>query len=221
MILYHYPHCPFCQRVRLLLGYKGIPFTEKVLGYHDIKTPKSLNMPKQLPIIDFEDGNIINESIDILRAIERKHPSPIAFVGPVEPKIQWASFAALGIPGYFEALFPFYYKYYEEFKDPKSASAFKEKEKKYGKTFAEMEKQAPTHFTQNILPHLQEIVDMVEDQYFIMGPTFSVADCILAADLSGLRLIPRVSLPPEISGYIERVEKKCHTSLLENTKENI
>ena len=68
-------------------------------------------------------------------------------------------------------------------------------------------------FEKNILPHLAPIIEKVEDQYFIMGPTFSVADCVLAADLSKLREIPDIKVPVEIVHYIARVEKTCNTNL--------
>lgn len=217
MKLYHYPHCPFCQRVRLLLGYKNIPYESVELSYADSETPEKLIGQKMLPIMEFDDGKIMGESLDIMREIEYRFPHPIAFVGPVEGKFQWASMVAVGIPRYFDLLLPYFPDHYEEFeKFPEGKKYFCEsKEKKRGKSFADLKAESHTLFEKNIRPHLQEIIDTVEDEYFIMGPTFSVADCVLAADLSGLRIVDEIECPEEIVKYVERVEKMCGVRLLE------
>lgn len=222
MKLYHYEHCPFCQRVRLFMGFKNIPYEKIIVSYADKQTPKDLCNSSTLPIFDFGDGMVINESIDIMREIEMRHPNPIGFIGPVEAKLQWASMAVVSLPRYFDILLPafadFYSAEWEKFPEGKE-HFIASKEKKRGKIFAEIKKETPEIFTNNILPALEEIVDIVEDEYFLMGPTFSVADCVLAADLSALRTVENITLPQEIISYIERVEKKCRVSLLENLGE--
>jgi glutaredoxin 2 len=217
MKLYHYPHCPFCQRVRLLLGYKNIPYESVELSYADAETPEKLIGQKMLPIIEFDDGKVMAESLDILREIELRFPHPIAFIGPVEGKLQWASMAAVGIPRYFDLLLPCFPDHYQEFqKFPEGKKYFQaSKEKRRGKSFEQLKAEAPKLFEENILPHLQEILDTVEDQYFVMGPTFSVADCVLAADLSGMRIVKNIAVPENLVQYIERVEKTCKVNLLE------
>lgn len=217
MKLYHYEHCPFCQRVRLLLGYKQIPYESVVLSYDDADTPTKLIGKKMLPIMDFGDGTVMAESIDILREIENRHPRPIAFVGPVEPHLQWAAMAAVGIPRYFDLLLPAYADSYSEFDRFEGSKAYFQtsKEQKRSKTFAQLKEEGSDIYEQNILPRLEEIIEKVEDAYFIMGPTFSVADCVLAADLSGLRLVEGIELPPQIPAYIARVERQCNVHLLE------
>ncbi|MEI7511107.1 MAG: glutathione S-transferase N-terminal domain-containing protein [Candidatus Peregrinibacteria bacterium] len=221
MILYHYEHCPFCQRLRLFLGFKGIPYTKQLLSYADTKTQEDLIGKRVLPIMDFEDGMVIPESLDILREIEMRVPHPIGFIGPVEARLQWASQVVITLPGYFNLLLPYYLEHYtQEFAlHPDGAVYFQSsKEKKRGKTFEELKKEIPQIYEENIKAGLLDIAAVVEDE-FIMGPTFSVADCVLAADLSGLRLVPGIELPPEIPAYIKRVEARCGVDLLANKGE--
>lgn len=220
MKLYHYPHCPFCQRVRLFLAFKGIEYESIVLSYDDNETSASLGLPTMLPIMDFGDGRVMNESLEIIRMIEQVQPYPIGFVGPVESKIQWASMAAVNIPRYFDLLIPWYPDHYRsEFGAfPEGEKYYREsKEAKRGKTFEALKEERVEIFETAVRPHLSEIIDKVEDEYFIMGPTFSVADCVLAADLSGLRIVPDIAVPIEITHYIERVEKHCRLRLLESS----
>lgn len=221
MTLYHYEHCPFCQRIRLFLGFKGIPYTKKLLSYDDTATQESLTGSRMLPIMDFGDGVIINESLHIIREIENRAPYPIGFIGPVEPILQWASQVAVTLPGYFNLLLPYYLEHYtKEFSlFPSGAEYFRtSKEKKRGKTFEDLKKEAPLLYEENVREGLEKIAETVEDG-FIMGPTFSVADCVLAADLSGLRLVPNITLPQGIPEYIKRVEARCNVSLLEDNGE--
>lgn len=217
MKLYHYPHCPFCQRIRLFLGYKNISYESIVLSYDDKETLKTLCDSNTLPIVEFDNGKVMNESMNIIREIENAYPHPIGFLGPVESMFQWASMIVTCIPGYFDVLLPVYFDHYKEFTDfPEGGVFFKEsKEAKRGKSFAELKKETPEIFTKNILPQLEEIIEKVEDEFFLMGPTFTVADCVLAADLSGLRLLEGIDLPKEIGDYIRRVEVRCGVGLLE------
>lgn len=214
--LYHYPHCPFCQRIRLFLGYKNIEYRSVVLPYSDKITPQELCNSSTLPIMDFGDGLIMNESLNIIREIENRFPHPIGFIGPVESVFQWASMLMVSIPRYFDMLLPAYHKYSPEFiENPVDAEFFKTiKEAKRGKTFTVLIQESPEIFKNNVLPVLGDIIEKVEEEFFLMGPTFTVADCVMVADLSGLRLVDDITLPSEIRGYIDRVEQKCQTWLV-------
>ena len=218
MILYHYPHCPFCQRIRLFLGFKNIPYTLKAVPYSDKETPQELCGSSTLPIIDFEDGTIINESIDIIREIEHKFPHPIGFIGPVEARFQWSTMVMTSLPRYFDLLLPACADNYAEFtENPQELAYFQKiKEEKRGKTFSELKSDNAQIFESTVSPTLEEIIDMVEGEFFVMGPTFSVADCVLAADLSLLRIVEDINLPSEITQYIQRVESRCQVRLLES-----
>ena len=50
----------------------------------------------------------------------------------------------------------------------------------------------------------EEIIAKVEDEYFVMGPTFSVADCVLMSDLKEIE--KTFVLPDLIKQYTLRVE---------------
>lgn len=56
-----------------------------------------------------------------------------------------------------------------------------------------------------LAPIFEEIEEKVEDEYFLMGPTFSVADCVLASDLQ--QIGKNFPLPPLIQMYTERVAR--------------
>ncbi len=45
-------------------------------------------------------------------------------------------------------------------------------------------------------------------------PMFSVADTLITGDLTGLRLLEDIQLPPELTTYFARVEAAAQTTLL-------
>lgn len=79
--LHIYDHCPFCIRVELVLGWKGLPYERIVYGYGDtLGDPnkglyyggKTLTGKKQLPVLEVEDEKIMMpESGDIISYLER------------------------------------------------------------------------------------------------------------------------------------------------------
>ena len=63
--LYVYDHCPFCVRVRVALGLKGIKNKLMFMANDDVDTPTALVGKKIAPIWVDEDGPMA-ESLDII-----------------------------------------------------------------------------------------------------------------------------------------------------------
>lgn len=176
-----------------LISFEHCPFCKRVelfCSYKNLPIEKKIITPKDLPayghaevpIVIFEDGSAYNGSIALLREIEYRFPHPIGFVGPVEGLVQSTSMIMNGIPGYFDCI------------SPKSSLEDTEKQ---------------TIFQNNILPLLEDIIEKVENDYFLMGPTFSVADCILCGDLFPFFQNNIFEMPEEIQRYYQRVLQKC------------
>lgn len=70
-IAYVYDHCPFCVRVRLALGLKGVKHELRFLANDDVKTPTMLANKKLTPIFELP-GRIsaMTESMDIIRLMD-------------------------------------------------------------------------------------------------------------------------------------------------------
>ena len=69
LTLYHYVHCPFCIRVRLVLGFLNLNYESVVVSYDDEDTPKSLTGKKMLPILAHDKG-VMNESLEIISFLD-------------------------------------------------------------------------------------------------------------------------------------------------------
>lgn len=76
--LYVYDHCPYCTRVRCILGLKNVPYELVFLEYANAETPIALIGKKAAPIIQLENGNAFGESSDIIKFVdETKNGSAI------------------------------------------------------------------------------------------------------------------------------------------------
>lgn len=86
MKLYLFDHCPYCVKVRMVANYKNQPLTYVFLQNHDEATPIGLVGKKVVPIVEFDDGKAMNESLDIARHIDGLHKSPV-----IQPATQAAA----------------------------------------------------------------------------------------------------------------------------------
>ncbi len=215
MKFYHYPHCPFCQRVRLALAYKGVEYEDIVVSYADIDTPTSLIGVKMLPIIDFGDGTVMAESLDLVAELDRRFPDPALYFSETNADLAWASRAIMSIPGWFDVTLPHYLEAYADFGefDEAGTKYFQEgKEAKRDVTFEQLKAVAPERYEATIRPALAAIAEKLNEGF--VGESFSAADCVLAADMFGITLVPGIELPAGIKNYIESVEGVCGETLL-------
>ena len=70
-VVYVYDHCPFCVRVRLALGLKGIKHELRFLANDDVETPTKLVGKKLTPIFELpRQIRAMTESLDIIRLVD-------------------------------------------------------------------------------------------------------------------------------------------------------
>ena len=62
-------------------------------------------------------------------------------------------------------------------------------------------------------PELAKVIERVIQNGFYTS-AFSIADTLIAGDLTGLRLLEGITLPPELNAYFARVETAAGISLL-------
>lgn len=72
--LHIYDHCPYCTRVELVLGWRGLRYDRAVYGYADVEGPTALTGKKVLPVLEWTDllgeQRRMRESVDIIRAVD-------------------------------------------------------------------------------------------------------------------------------------------------------
>ncbi|MBI5275627.1 MAG: glutathione S-transferase family protein [Burkholderiales bacterium] len=79
--VHHIPVCPFCQRLEILLALKGLA-GEVDFRVVDITQPRPPELQRlmrgttSLPVLVFEDGRVLKESLVILQYLEATYPVP-------------------------------------------------------------------------------------------------------------------------------------------------
>jgi glutaredoxin 2 len=184
----------------MALGFLNIEAESIVLSYADEKTPIELMNKKMLPIFDFGDGNVSNESLDIIKILDAKdllnnklleNKSDNDFIEELLTKI--------GKPVH-NLCMP-YWIWTPEFDDNSRAYFLKKKEAKRG----------PFNIlAQNKKVHLIELAKVLADlrpklKPFILGEEFSIADIMIASHLWGMYVLPEFQFPADIHEYLQKV----------------
>ena len=71
MKLYQYDHCPFCVRTDMVANYKQVNHDKVYLLNDDEKSCHDLINVKMVPILQFDDGQAMGESLDIVAVLEQ------------------------------------------------------------------------------------------------------------------------------------------------------
>jgi glutathione S-transferase len=92
--VFHIPVCPFSQRLEVLLALKGLDDVVR-FSVVDITRPREPELLARtrgstaLPVLETEDGKIIQESMVILEYLEARHPEPaVARRDPYERAVE-------------------------------------------------------------------------------------------------------------------------------------
>lgn len=203
--LYHYNHCPFCIRVRMAAGYLGIHYDKKLLRYDDEQTPMKLSGTKMLPIWVNENGNGINESLDIISLIdvENRFETKKTLSSP-----EWKSFEENlnKASSYVHSLAMPYFMYTKEFDDKSRAFFQRKKEEKRG-PFEVLVKNRGL-FEKELNELLVEIEKDITP--FYKSTSMRLFDVVLASHLWGLYVVPEFQFTPKLHAYLQKVKAECN-----------
>jgi glutathione S-transferase len=198
--LYDLDRSPFCWKVRLVLAEKGIP--------HEVVTPQDkandpafekLNPFRMTPVLQLGDGRTIFESTVICEYLEEAYPDP----------------ALLPHDNYERARLRMIEDTYDQYLYP-ALRAYVLAQYTYDppvlrrKPDAEIDAKARDEAKVKVEKHLTYLEEQLGDRRWFGGDLFSLADCALAAPLTGsLRL--HQFLPddrwPRLGAWASRAER--------------
>jgi glutathione S-transferase len=93
------------ERVALALALKGLQAESVWISYDDRSVVEEVSGQPLVPVLDY-DGEILVESMDIVRALDERHPDPPLYPpdsGEVEAFIDWFNGSWKGPPNQIEA----------------------------------------------------------------------------------------------------------------------
>ncbi|WP_172329277.1 glutaredoxin 2 [Mangrovicoccus sp. HB161399] len=70
MKLYQYDHCPFCVRADMVASWRKVPHEKVYLLNDDEQAHYDLIGAKMVPILQFDDGKAMGESLDIVAELD-------------------------------------------------------------------------------------------------------------------------------------------------------
>jgi len=86
LTLHLYDHCPYCTRVELVLGWRGLPYRRLVYGYADVDGPTALTGKKVLPVLEWRHpsgkDHRMGESKDIIELLDASHGPEHRIISP-------------------------------------------------------------------------------------------------------------------------------------------
>lgn len=196
MKLYHYIHCPFCLRIRMAAGFLGISYESKVLPYDDEATPIELMGKKMLPIAEV-DGNISNESLDIIKMMDKGNLlKSDLFDSEIDQLL-----SKLGSDVHSMAM-P-YWIWTPEF-DKKSREYFQKKKEVKRGPFKDLVKNKKK-FADSLNKNLTNIEKYLTE--FYKSPEISILDIALASHLWGMYIVPEFQFSPVVHKYLQRIKE--------------
>ena len=91
--VYHIPVCPFCQRLEIILELKGLTgaVNFEVIDITKPRDPELLRKSRgttALPIIELPDGEVLKESLVILRYLDEEMGVPVAQADPYRRAVE-------------------------------------------------------------------------------------------------------------------------------------
>ncbi len=212
MKLYHYDHCPFCVRVRMIIGWKQLDVAEEILANADEARHRELIGAKIVPILEKDDGSRMKESLDIVAYIDKNHGKPLLQDSPAEHQ-----HSALG--DWLEQLSS-YSRYLvhprnirifkQDFPSQADCDYYEAKKSQSIGSFAEAFASSASYIAE-LAPLLDQLKDMLPGG----DPNRpSYADILLFPVLRSLSHVKGLLFPIEVRNYMEKLSRETGVTLL-------
>ena len=203
MKLYHYVHCPFCVRVRMVMGALKLKYESVVLPYDDEETPIRLTRTKMLPIVEFENV-LLNESLDIIAKLDKDEfldSSRVinSYHEDLEPILNeiGSNVHSLAMP---------YWIWTPEFNDRSRSYFQRKKEKKRGPFNLLVQNQRK--FLDGLNKDLEKYSNKFDKD--LTNSKIDLSDILIAAHLWGMYVVPEFQFPLKVHSYLQEVKRQTN-----------
>ncbi|GLE11242.1 hypothetical protein PINS_up023596 [Pythium insidiosum] len=202
--LYVYDFCPFCSRVRTLLGLKRIEHELAFLAFDDEATPIGLVGAKQAPILVRPGaGDALAESLDIVRLVDASYGGdPLLRPSAERPELDaWikgsaADFNALVMPRVVRAPLP-------EFAQRSAREYFQEKKEKLLGPFPDALARTP-ELIEKADAWLERLEPLLASDAAVNADGVSYDDIDLFPRLRNLTIVRGITWPSKVRAYVDR-----------------
>ncbi len=187
----------------MALGFLKKDYNSVVLPYDDEKTPLNLTGLKMLPIFDFGEGTIINESLDIISKLDSKNAlKQDLYFNQFKPEIE---LFLDKISNPIHSLCMPYWIFTPEFNEKSRHYFQRKKEKKRGPFYLLIKNQEK--FLNELLPLLSDLEQKLGP--FYKSEKLTLCDIIIASQLWGLYIFPEFQFSDKIHRYLQTIKEIC------------
>lgn len=203
MKLYLLDHCPFCARVRVILGLKDLPFELHYIQQDDSETPTKMTGNDLMPILEYAPQQYMVESLDIVKYLDEEIGESILLPEQDTRIANWINnsddiFDRLTTPLYYQMDLP-------ELASLEAREAYRAIHEPRVDDFNQLHKEATSLMQEghNALLKLETILDLDR----VKRQTFALDDILLYPMLRHITAIKGIELPSKVAKYIEIMEK--------------
>jgi len=184
----------------MTLAFLDENYRDQVLQYDDESTPLKLTGVKMLPIWQDKSGKAMNESLDIIKHLDKDNRIPALKQADNEELENWLSKLGSNVHN----LAMPYWVWTPEFKES-SRNYFEAKKSKKRGPFKELAKNR-NHFEEQIIKDLKYFESNLTPWY--KSEEFTLADIMVAAHLWGLFVVPEFRFSDKMHSYLMAVKSK-------------
>lgn len=211
MKLYHYEHCPYCVRVRMVMGWKGLDVEEEVLANADEQRPNELVGCKMVPILQKDDGSCIKESLDIINYIDQTFGKLLLTDRPQDyddsALARWLGKSSQVIR---YLVHPRNIRVFRQDFPTQSDRDYYESKKSQSIGSFDAAFAASAHYMAQLAPLLDELKGLLET--WAGAPSY--ADILLFPVLRSITHVKGLRLPAELGAYVEKISRETKVPLL-------
>ncbi len=202
MKLYVFDHCPFCTRALLAAGLKeGYNIPVNYILEDDEETPVKMIGKQMVPILEYEAGKYMPESLDIVHYLDQLDSKPF-LIGAQNSKItEWIDKNFGLINSY---VMPLFAKMdLPEFATPSARKKYIDRHEEQFGSFDVLLQESKNRLTE-INGSLNQLLDII-DLPHLEEKQYSLDDILLFPLLRALTASKDVLLPNKVRDYIERL----------------
>lgn len=209
MRLFVFDHCPFCVRALLAVGLKSLPVEIQYILEDDIETPTKMIGQQMVPILEYEAGKFMPESLDIVKYLDASFGNAI-FTETQNPKVAaWIddNFGRVNeyvMPRFAEMSFP-------EFETASARNMYITRHEERVGSFASLLAKSDEYkvMMEMELEKLAEFVNLAR----IQDQKYSLDDIILFPLLRALTCVKGLEFPEAVQQYAEILAKQGNVPL--------
>lgn len=211
MRLFVFDHCPFCVRALLAVGLKSLPIEIAYILEDDIETPTKMIGKQMVPILEYEAGQFMPESLDIVKYLDANFSDEI-FTEVQNPNIAvWIdeNFGRVNeyvMPRFAQMNFP-------EFETESARNMYITRhEKRVGRSFVELFEKSDDYKIV-MEAELAKLAEWIELARIEAHKKYSLDDIILFPLLRALTCVKDLTFPSSVHQYTELLAERSNVSL--------